>query len=472
MNVQIPRLVIAGLSGDSGKTIVSLSILAWLRKQDRKACAFKKGPDYIDSAWLEAISGETCRNLDTYLTNSENVYERFMTHSAGYDIAIIEGNRGIYDGKDVDGIHSTSELSKILKAPVVLVVSAKKVTRTLAAQINGCVSFSKDTNIVGVILNKVAGKHHEEILTASIKKYCKIPVLGVIPRLDKNQWKLIPNRHLGLITPSEYKWNEDFKDQLAELAQKYLDMGCLTDAAKTAPVLKATTKKWASAKPVKVKIGYFKDSVFTFYYPENLEALSAHGAKLVPVSSMDDVSVGDVDAFYIGGGFPETQAERLTRNKLMMDSVKSSAQEGMPIYAECGGLIYLSESILVKGKKYPMAGLFPTKLTMTYKPAGHGYSRVRIDRPNPFFEIADEIRGHEFHYSQLLTDPLDVASCMHVETGTGLGKKRDGLIYKNTMACYTHIHADSAKNWASKFVECARSYKAIKKTSTLQKAQV
>jgi cobyrinic acid a,c-diamide synthase len=209
---------------------------------------------------------------------------------------------------------------------------------------------------------------------------------------------------------------------------------------------------------VRVKIGYFKDSVFTFYYPENLEALEARGAELVPVSSLADQSLPEVDALYIGGGFPETHAEQLVRNRSMMKAVKDKALEGLPIYAECGGLIYLARSLRCGDVVYPMAGLFPIDLVMHRKPVGHGYTAVRVDSPNPFYAVGTSLRGHEFHYSGLAEGPQGEESCMRVERGVGVGGSRDGLVRFNTLACYTHVHADGVESWASAMVSRAADH--------------
>ncbi len=467
MNIKIPRLVIAGLSGDSGKTIVTLSLLAALRRKGLDISVFKKGPDYIDAAWLGKLAGSSCRNLDTYMVESNDVYNRFTSSAAGSDIAIIEGNRGIFDGKDVDGTHSTAGLAKLLKAPVVLIVSAAKTTRTIAAVVNGCSSFCRDINIAGVILNKVAGNRHKNIITSAIEKYCKVPVLGVVPRLaprgDAHCPALIPSRHLGLVTPSESQRYTELETLLCEIGEKHLDVDGLLNAAGNALPLPFPRQQHSTKIPARVKVGYFKDTVFTFYYPENLQALKAHGAELVPVSSIEDASLPDIDALYIGGGFPETHAERLSQNSSMMESVRKAAGEGLPIYAECGGLIYLSKSLTWNNNRYPMAGLFPVELLMHPKPMGHGYTQLCVDRTNPFFEVGTLIKGHEFHYSGLITGRRAGATCMRVDMGTGLGNNRDGLLHKNTLACYTHIHADSVKGWAPRLVLSAEIYSAKQK---------
>jgi cobyrinic acid a,c-diamide synthase len=207
-----------------------------------------------------------------------------------------------------------------------------------------------------------------------------------------------------------------------------------------------------------VKIGYFSDQVFTFYYPENLDALKNRGATLVPVSSVSDKRLPDIDALYIGGGFPETNADSLVENRSMMDSVRNAALGGLPVYAECGGLIYLSRSIRFTDSVYPMANLFPIDLEMHKKPVGHGYTSVEIDKPNPFYPVGTRIRGHEFHYSGPTGGQKEFSSCMKMESGTGIGSGRDGLIHVNTLACYNHIHADGTPDWASSVIKKAVEY--------------
>jgi cobyrinic acid a,c-diamide synthase len=461
MAINTPRLVIAGLSGDSGKTIVSLSLLAGLRRRRLSLSVFKKGPDYIDAAWLSSISGTVCRNLDTFLVDPKNVLANFVNHTSESDIAIIEGNRGLFDGKDVAGKHSTASLAKLLGAPVILVVDVTKATRTIAAVVKGCLDFEPGLEIAGIILNNVAGERHTKIISESIKTYCNLPVLGAIPKLSADK-TIITGRHLGLVTPAESSLNTELEKLLLEIAEKYFDLDTLLEIAREAKAIETVATNIIEKKKPDVKIGYFKDSVFTFYYPENLEALENAGAELVGISSIDDKQLPAIDALYIGGGFPETQAEKLTGNGGMMQSVKEAAENGLPIYAECGGLIYLSNSISWKDKRYPMTGLFPVDLIMHEKPVGHGYTSLEVDRPNPFYEIGTTIKGHEFHYSGPVEEETKIENCMMVESGHGVGGGRDGLIYKNVLACYTHIHADGVSGWAETFTNKAREYKKFR----------
>ncbi len=455
---QKPRIIFAGLSGDSGKTITSLSFLSHYRQKAPAVRVFKKGPDYIDSAWLSHFAGSPCHNLDTYLAGEVNVYRSFCSHSTSNGISVIEGNRGLFDGLDVDGTHSTAGLAKLLKAPVVLIADATKATRTIAALVKGCIDFDPDVNIVGVILNRVAGERHKKIIIDSIEKYCGLPVLGAIPKLDRDG-TIIPSRHLGLVTPSEFDRSNALGEKLYEIADKYLNMEGIVRLANNAPQLDIEKTNVRTELKPNIKIGYFKDSAFTFYYPENLEALRANGAELIEISSMTSSSLPDIDGLYIGGGFPETQGEKISNNLQLLASLKEAAEDGLPIYAECGGLILLCRSLCWQDNTYRMAGVFPIDLAMHKRPIGHGYTALEADTTNPIFAMNSKICGHEFHYSSPLNFDENITTCMKVEKGTGLGNNRDGLIYKNCLAVYTHIHADGHPEWAERFCRLVRSYK-------------
>lgn len=449
MDFKIPRILIAGLSGDSGKTLVSLSLTRALIRRGFAISVFKKGPDYIDVAWLGKVAHTVGRNLDTYLVEPSIVLESFVRHAENSDIAVIEGNRGIFDGKDINGTHSTAELAKLLQVPVLLCVATSKTTRTMAALVQGCVAFDPKLEIAGVILNKIAGGRHESILRDSISQYCNLPILGAIPAF---QQEIIPARHLGLIPPCEFQ--TPLEKTLEEFGEKYLDIEAIIRVAKNAPTLYTDCSLQKAAIVPKVKIGYFWDAAFSFYYPENLEALCVNGAELIPISALECPCLPIINALYIGGGFPETHANKLMQNHTFVQSVKRAADDGMPIYAECGGLIYLANSLTWQGQHYSMARVFPIDLQMNSKPIGHGYTLLEVDRPNPFFEPGTIIRGHEFHYSGAIEREFP-ESCCRVITGVGLGKKRDGLVYKNTFATYTHIHASGLTQWATSLVDNA-----------------
>lgn len=449
-----PRVVVAGLAGDSGKTFVALGLVLLARDQGLDVRGFKKGPDYIDAAWLTWAAGHSARNLDTYLMGFERPVASFAHHAAPDGLNVIEGNRGLFDGADPRGTHSTAELAKILRAPVVLVLNAAKATRTVAACVLGCQYLDPKLRLAGVILNRVATARQESILREAIESSSGVPVLGVIPKAGDAT--LLPGRHLGLVTPAEHPRIEEVRENVLDLVRGSVEMDRVLDLARRSPPLPPAGDDLAGAgEPV--RIGYLRDSAFTFYYPDNLEALEAGGADLIPVSSLRAPRLPDgLDALYIGGGFPETHGARLSANTAFLISLQAAASRGLPIYAECGGLMLLSRAIHWDGRRYPMAGVLPFEVEVRAKPEGHGYCGLTVDRANPFFAEGAVLRGHEFHYSRVLPrSDLPPTAC-RVERGTGCYDRRDGVILGNVWASYTHLHALATPEWAEGLLAAAR----------------
>jgi cobyrinic acid a,c-diamide synthase len=455
--ISYPRIIIAGLAGDSGKTFVSCGVLSHFVNSGLKVAPFKKGPDYIDAAWLKIACGVECFNLDSFLIHKTALKNSFLKNSYGVDISIIEGNRGLFDGYDSTGSHSTAELAKLLKIPIVLVITVKKVTRTASAYVLGCKNMDQNLNIAGVIINQIAGKRHENIIREAIEKDTGIRVLGAIPKIKNGE--IIPSRHLGLITPGEYMAAEKAVQTAKDTVEKYVDTKSILEIAKSAEKLESYKSIYSVKKSRDVKIGYFTDRIFSFYYPENLEALKDEGAELVKISSFEDKKLPDIDALYIGGGFPESNIDMLVENQSMMESVKCAADAGLPVYAECGGLIYLGDSINISNKEYHLSGVLPLKFMMKSKPQGHGYVVAIVDKDNPFYNKEMEIKGHEFHYSVIIEKNKSIKTCLKVQRGTGAFENRDGIIYKNVFASYVHIHSLGCPEWKKNMIKAARKYK-------------
>ena len=463
-----PRIIIGGLSGDSGKTVLTCGIIAWLKEKGMDVSTFKKGPDYIDAAWLALASGKPARNLDTYLMGFPKVKNSFLKNAANSDISIVEGNRGLFDGVDSLGTHSTAELAKLLKAPVIIIQNLTKVTRTAAASILGCTKLDPDLNIAGVILNQVAGERHLKVAKEAIEETTGITVLGSIPKLQSEY--VLPSRHLGLITPDEFDGNSSFINDLRKIINDYVDMPSIISIANESPLLKYENFDNTRSDfeyQEKVRIGYFKDQSFSFYYPENLEMLSDTGAELISISPIHDTELEDVDALYIGGGFPETNLTKLELNKELMQSLKAMAEEGLPIYAECGGLMYLAKDVEWKEKKYSLTNILPISIKMHDKPQGHGYFRAIVDSENPFFSTGRQLNGHEFHYSAIHDFDENIKSVLSVIRGNGCVNKRDGLVYKNVFATYLHTHALASPEWVNGMIQSAKKFKELKKTKIL-----
>ncbi len=449
-------IIVAGLSGGSGKSVVAVGLTAALAKSGKIVVPFKKGPDYIDAGWMKLAAGINCYNLDPYLMDEEVIKTSFLENSYGADIAILEGNRGLYDGVNPEGGYSTAELAISLGLPVLLVVNCTKTTRTVAAMVLGCMKLDERINIKGVVLNQIGTKRHQSIVTQAVEKYTGIPVLGAIPRMKRD---IFPMRHLGVTPHQEYEGSEQAMDMLAETAATHLDLDRISEVmVDIQPIVKHTV----SVTKTKLRIGLLVDAAFQFYYSENLEALEKEGAELIPINALEEQSLPELDGLYIGGGFPETSAKLLAANVSFRESVKIAATEGLPIYAECGGLIYLGESIELDGEAYPLAGIFPIRFGMSKKPQAHGYSVFLTENENPFYKIGQEVKGHEFRYSTILDwqgTSEDLA--FNMTRGTGFVDGRDGLVSNNVLALYTHIHALGTPEWATGFMDCCRRVKDV-----------
>lgn len=464
MTAEYPRIVIAALRGGAGKTILSMGLIAAWRKKGLKVVPFKKGPDYIDAGWLALAAGRACYNLDSFLMEKSQLLQSFTGRAGGGQVAVLEGNRGLFDGMDLSGNHSTAELAKLLKAPVILVVDCSLVTRTCAAMVLGCQQFDPAVDIKGVVLNRVARSRHESMVRASIEKYCGVPVLGAMPRQERNAF---PERHLGLIPCQEHPAAMDALNEAIKMVETNVEVENIHEIAlKASPVnlVHPLTPRSAPFQGKRPRIGVIRDSAFQFYYPENLEELAKAGAALTEISALQNKELPEIDLLYIGGGFPETHAAALAENNEFRASLRKAIESGLPVYAECGGLMYLGESLVLQGKAYPMVGVLPVVFGLERRPQGHGYTILEVQKPNPFFLEGSILRGHEFHYSRVLH--WRDAQChfvFSVKRGHGFDGNWDGLCYKNVLALYTHIHALGTKEWAGALIQKAVSSMSLKR---------
>ncbi len=457
-----PRLVLAALRGGAGKTAISLALAVALRRCGHAISAFKKGPDYIDAAWLGLAAGGPCHNLDTFLFGREGVVRSFSRRAPADGVSLIEGNRGLFDGVNPEGEHSTAELAKLLRAPVVLIVDCDKVTRTAAAMVLGCLKLDPDADLKGVILNRVGGKRHGTIARRAVERYAGLPVLGVVPRQDAAELPF-PERHLGLVPPQEHDGSGRLLEKLGDLAEACLDLEALLRIARSAPPWMQADR--GAGQPVAatsdpVTIGVIRDRAFQFYYEENLDALADAGARVVEVSALTDRALPELDALYIGGGFPETQAGPLSQNEPFRRSLREAVKAGLPVYAECGGFLYLGESLRVGDDRFPMAEVLPVSFGMERRPQGHGYTILEVDGENPFFPAGLTLRGHEFHYGRILDQgPGRRQTAFRVRRGAGMDGQRDGMVHRNVLAGFTHLHALGAPEWAEAMVRAARAHR-------------
>jgi cobyrinic acid a,c-diamide synthase len=507
------RLLISAAHKSSGKTTLSIGLCAALRQRGLAVQPFKKGPDFIDPMWLSLATGRDCHNLDFFLMGREEILRTFSARSRGADISLIEGNKGLYDGLSLDGSNSNAALATLLQTPVVLVIDARGMTRGIAPLILGYQAFDKDIRIAGVILNQLGGSRHEAKLRAVIEHYTDIPVLGAVHRDDR---LTIVERHLGLMPSNEASEARAKIDAIASLVAGSVDLDRLLAISSAAPALPEIKESKPSPPPVPagvreqpahplegadvrrtsatppsllpqageggseepspsplprsgrgelemnpIKVGIARDAAFAFYYPGDLEALRAAGAELIPINTLQDKKLPEVDALFIGGGFPEVFMTQLEANASLRHQIRLAIETGLPAYAECGGLMYLARSLSWNGKRCEMAGVIPGDVVMHDRPMGRGYVILRetgqgLWPATPTGQALAEIRAHEFHYSTLENLAPDTVYAYEVLRGTGIDGKHDGIVHKNLFACYAHLRDLENNHWAARFVDFVR----------------
>lgn len=464
----MPQLLISAAHKSSGKTTLSIGLSAALTERGHTVQTFKKGPDYIDPLWLGLASNRPCHNLDFYLSSAEEIKQSFRQRSQGSDIQIIEGNKGLYDGLDLDGSNSNAALAILLGSPVMLVINVQGMTRGIAPLILGYQQFEPDLNIAGVIFNQVRGYRHEDKLRAVVEHYTDVPVIGSVhhdPAIE------ITERHLGLMPSNE---SDAAKEKISVIATRIadqVDLDKLMSVAGTSPVASATIPSVRLPKP-SIRLGIARDAAFGFYYDSDLEALEAAGAELVEINTLTDKSLPSLDALFIGGGFPETQMEKLQNNDSMRTSIRDAIEAGLPTYAECGGLMYLARNITWHDKTCQMVGVIPVDVLMHDNPVGRGYTRLVENGNSPWglsatTNGASEFPAHEFHYSSLENIDPTLEFSYVVKRGMGIDGKRDGIVYKNLLASYVHLRDVENNHWAKRFIDFARTIRdrAREKTS-------
>lgn len=450
-----PRLAIGALRGSSGKTFLAMGLIRAWTAQGRSVAPFKKGPDYIDAAWLSRAGALPCRNIDTYLMGEEVILGSVGEHGRAADVTLIEGNHGLYDGVGADAAASTAEVAKLVRAPLVLLADCTKTTRTVAAMILGCRHMDPELDIAGVVLNQVATARQEAAIRTAVEQVTGLPVLGCIPRLPDLR---LPERHLGLLTPAEHPEVQTPIALAQRAVEEHVDLEAVWRLAQRAAPL-AWVPEEPPAAPNGIRVGVVRDRAFTFYYPENLEALERLGARLVEVSALAAPELPPLDALYIGGGYPETHAAALAANAGFRASLRAAIEAGLPVVAECGGLIYLSEAMLMDGAAHPLVGIFPVTFELGKRPWGHGYTSLAVAGGNAFFPSGATLRGHEFRYSYVKAMRAEALRfAFRMQRGRGFDGERDGLVYKNVLASFTHFHALASPGWAEALMREARRH--------------
>jgi len=448
--------LVAGTASGVGKTTVTLAITAALRRRGHTVQPFKGGPDFLDTGHHTRISGRTARNLDTWMLSAEANRDVLRHAAQGANVLLVEGMMGLFDGKDGSTeIGSSAEIAKLLKLPVVLVLDAGKTARSIAAVVLGFELFDPELPLSGVILNRVASDRHFRMLQVAIESACKTPVLGWLPREPA---VAIPERHLGLQTAEEGETGGALEEQintLAGLAEKHLDIArllsfeCGLDLNPRALSVRPQTRD-------PIRIGVARDQAFSFYYEDNLDLLKQHGATLVPFSPMHDRCLPpDLDALYLAGGYPELYATQISENLAMLSAIRDFVASGRSVYAECGGMIFLSQQLTTRdGATYPMAGVLPFEIEMTGRLVGFGYVNVELTNDCLLGKAGTTIRGHSFHYSRIANES-EVATNYRVQYSLSGRAENEGYRLRNVLASYVHLHFRAEPTIARSFVEAA-----------------
>lgn len=452
----MPHVVISAAHKSSGKTTVSIGLCAALNERGLTVQAFKKGPDYIDPMWLASASGRDCYNLDFFTMQHDEIKQSFDRFNHDADISIIEGNKGLYDGLDLDGSNSNAALATLIDAPVVLVLDARGMTRGIAPLILGYQAFDKNINIAGIILNQLGGSRHEGKLRRVIEHYTDVNVIGAIHRHEE---MAIVERHLGLVPSNESDSAASYIANISKHIKDSVDLHQFIEIAKSAPDSCQPNTVFSNTT-THCRIAVARDAAFGFYYASDINAMRDAGAEIVEFDTLNDTALPDsIDGLFIGGGFPESAMQQLEDNQSMRKSIHDAIESGLPTYAECGGMMYLSQSIEWNGQHNTMVGIIPGDTVMHKKPQGRGYVRIKESKnfiwPKLEADSSNQHQAHEFHYSSLEHFHLNNAfqAAYEMKRGHGINGEFDGIMYKNMLACYAHQRNVESNPWVERFIQ-------------------
>ncbi len=462
-------VLVSAIHKSSGKTTVTVGIAAALTRRGVDVQTFKKGPDYIDPMWLSQASDKPCRNLDFHFMTHDEILGEFVSHGHDNNLCIVEGNKGLYDGVDVDGTDSNAALAELLATPVVLVVDTRGMTRGIAPLVQGYCQFNDKIRIAAVILNQVGGPRHEGKLRAALEHYTDIPVIGSISRHPEIE---IAERHLGLIPANEARAADKKIEAIADIIESSVDIGLFGTVACTANTPEraenCAPRNISTEQSCDIRIGIARDAAFGFYYPGDLEAFRRVGAELVPFDTINDSQLPEIDGLFIGGGFPETLAESLSANEALRTSIRTALENGLPAYAECAGLMYLSRSLEWQGQRHDMVGFIPGDAVMHDKPVGRGYMELKETNAMPWPAQSTPSSGnympaHEFHYASLEKLPDGLNYAYEVRRGAGISSGMDGIVLGNVVAGFSHHYNQERDSWVERFVGYVRAVHAGQK---------
>lgn len=452
----MPRVFISAAHKSSGKTTLTLGLAAALHARGHRVQPFKKGPDYIDPLWLGMAAQRPCYNLDFHMMKRDEIEDQFARGAATARISLIEGNKGLYDGLDLDGSNSNAALAKLLDAPVVLVIDARGMTRGVAPLILGYQAFDRDIRIAGVILNNLGGSRHEAKLRAVIEHYTEVEVIGAVQHDPAMQ---IAERHLGLVPANEQDAAQARIRQVGERIATQVDLDRVLAIADSAGARAPVATVAASVREPRLRVAIAQDAAFGFYYSEDIDALRAANVDLVALDTLHAAALPAVDGLIIGGGFPEVFMAELEANSALRTALRRAIGGGLPTYAECGGLMYLSRSLSWQGQTRQMVGVVPGDVVMHPRPVGRGYALLQPTGDDRWQE-SGPIPAHEFHYSSLDNLPPDASYAYRVARGHGIDGRHDGYQHDKLLAAYVHRRGAGAQGWIAPFLNQVRAHKA------------
>ncbi|MYD76813.1 MAG: cobyrinate a,c-diamide synthase [Gammaproteobacteria bacterium] len=454
--------LISATRRSSGKTTVAVGLCRALKNRGLEPAPFKKGPDYIDPMWLGLSAGAPCVNLDFNTMTEREIARRFARHCKGRKMAVLEGNMGLFDGMDPAGRDSNAELARQLGLPVILVVDCRGMTRGIAPLLLGYAAFDPEINLAGVVLNNVGGSRHESKLRAAVREYTDLPVVGAMAR---QAHLTIPERHLGLATSGEDDNADRHVEAIASAVESALDIETLIRIANRHRIrLASAGREGVPSGAEGIRLGIARDRAFSFYYPDDIADMEDAGIDLVGFSPVDDAGLPDVDALLIGGGFPEMHAARLQTNASMREAVLDFCRSGRPVYAECGGLMYLGRSLGWRGRSYRMAGYFQFDTVMQDRPVGRGYVQLAPMPGHPWHDgrAADgemsgaPVRAHEFHHSSVQGMEGDIDYAWRIVRGHGIDGRHDGFVRQGVLAGFSHFRNTRSYPWIEHFTRYIR----------------
>lgn len=455
MEEDMDRIMIAATHSGAGKTTITSGLIRAIKNRGLKVQPYKVGPDYIDTSYHKLASGLDSHNLDEFILGKDEIRRIFTDYALTSDISVTEGVMGLFDGYQSDSDYcSSASMAKILDCPVILIIDAKAMAGSAAALVKGFVEFDKELDIKGVILNNVSSENHFNILKIAIENHVQVKVLG---RLPKQKDISLPSRHLGLVMQDEIQDSESKMQVMANLVEEYVDIDEILKISKVKALTGSSKKINKNYSGVRLAVAY--DKAFNFYYPDSLNLIKKAGITIKYFSPLADKRIPDCDGIYLGGGYPEVFADELSQNTYMLDSIKTAADNGMPIYAECGGLMYLGEYLLDDdNNKFEMSKIFAGYSKMSKGLKRFGYCEGKLTKATVIGDMGQIVRGHEFHHSEFFTDMPTVYKMEKELSDGSVSRWESGYIYKNTFGTYLHTHFGSNYEMIYKFCEAMEVY--------------